>query len=232
MPDAGGWRLELICYALCLRDMRIVIPQVYIAAVRDAVYQVHSLVHAASLTEEVRRRQTLMRSSEGVPLHPLGRLNTCQTQHGGGQIDEADQAVRRAPRFVFPRCQLLPFLGKINDQRHLQTGIARPAFAAWHPAAMVGVIEDDGVVRQTSVRELAEMSARIGIRLTHFVVILGPVLTHFRRVGVIGGNANVRGLRNPCVGTGANLAFVTPGGVKDGKEGLVLRAVLPVRRVR
>ncbi len=126
------------------------------------------------------------------------------------------------------RREVLPLLRKIDDHRNVQAGVARPAFAARHAAAVVAVVEDDGVAGEARLFDFLQAPARVGIGLADLVVILRPVLAHLRRVRMIGGDANVPGLGDLPVRTRADLALVALGGIEDGEERLAGRALVPM----
>ena len=126
---------------------------------------------------------------------------------------------------------MVPLLWEINHHRHVQPGVARPALAAGHAAAVVAIVEDDGIVCQPGFGEFLQPLARIRIRLTDLVIILRPILPHFGRIGVIGRYTNVLGLGDLSVGPGANLALVAFGGVEDGEERLACSPLFPMRLV-
>ena len=122
---------------------------------------------------------------------------------------------------------MLVFFGEKDDEGDVQSGVGGPAFAAGHAGAVVGVVEDDGVCGEAGFFEFFEALASVGVGFADFVVVLGPVLADFGGIGVVGGDADVFGFGDLCVRAGADLAFVAFGGVEDGEEGLVFRAVFP-----
>ena len=119
------------------------------------------------------------------------------------------------------------FFGEIDDEGDVQSGVGGPAFAAGHTGAVVGVVEDDGVVGEAGFFDFFEALASVGVGFADFVVVLGPVLADFGGVGVVGGDADVFGFGDLGVRAGADLAFVAFGGIEDGEEGLVFGAVFP-----
>ena len=112
--------------------MRHVIAYVNVAAVGDAAHQVVALIHAAPETVHEWRRLFLEFAQERAALQPLRRLEARETQQRGREIDEADEAIRLGAGFVFGRTEVLELFRDVHHQRHVQTGIARPALAARH----------------------------------------------------------------------------------------------------
>src|SRR5207237_1547030 len=74
--------------------------------------------------------------------------------------------------------------------------------------------------------------AGIGIGLAHLIVILGPILPHFRGVGMICRDAHSRWIMNGLVRTGANLALVAFERIEDGEERLTGSTVPPLTGLR
>ena len=102
----------------------------------------------------------------------------------------------------------------------MQSGVVRPALAARHAGAVVAVEEDDGVVGEAVLLELVEQPPGLAVHGRDVVVILRPVLPHLRRVGMIGGHADLRGVVNQRVRPLADLALVRDHVVEDREERL------------
>ena len=110
----------------------------------------------------------------------------------------------------------------------MQSGVVRPAFAPRHAGPVVAVIKDDGVVAESRCFEFLQILTDEGIHLGDLIVILCPVLPHFRRIGMISGNANFGRVVHLFVRPGTDLAFVADGVIEDRKKRLAFFAVFPV----
>ena len=121
---------------------------------------------------------------------------------------------------------MLILLGKSHHQSHSHPGIVQKALSAGHARSVIGVKENDRVVRQARIIQLLQLlpSDRVGPRDN--VVVLSPVLSRIGVVRVVSGDANFGRVVNLLVRSNANLAFVTDGRVEDRKEGLTFRSVL------
>ena len=227
LPNSRAGCFKLVADVLRLREMRHVVPQVRIVAVGDAAHAVIALIHATTEAIDEGLRRCLIQPGESVALHPLRRLNADDAEQGGREIDEAHEAVRLHAGTVFLGREVFPVGWEINDHRHLQAGVARPALVARHAAAVIGIVENDGVSRETGCFEFLEALPSRSIGQRNLIIILRPILPHFRRVGVIRWHADLGGIVNGGVRALAELAFVTAGLVEDGEEGLTALAVLP-----
>ena len=81
-----------------------------------------------------------------MPLHPIGRLDARQTQHGGGEVDKTDQPIELAAGRDI-RGREWPNASGMNTTRGTcKPLVVRPALAARHARAVVRKIENDRVV--------------------------------------------------------------------------------------
>ena len=95
---------------------------------------------------------------------------------------------------------------------------------------MVAVVKDNCILCQTSLGNLLEVGPDPHVHHGNAIIILRPILAHLRGIGVIGGNTSLLGVMNH-VGLRnvvPNLALMTDGVIKDGKEWLIGFAILPV----
>ena len=196
---------------LALREVRHEVAHIDVAAVGRAADAVNALVHAPTETKDERLHRRGELPGEGVALHPRGRLDAGEAQHRRREVHEADQPVACTAGLVFGRREMLPLLREVDDHGNLQAGVAGPALAARHPRAVVGVVEDNRVIREAGVGEFLQVATRVGVHLGDLVVVLRPVLPHLRRVRMIGGHADLGRVLNGDVWSRANLALVALG---------------------
>ena len=64
------------------------------------------------------------------------------------------------PGEIFLRCQMPELVREMHDERNVQTGIVRPALAARHSGAVVGVEEDDGVLGEAGLHRVPRAARR------------------------------------------------------------------------
>jgi hypothetical protein len=98
-----------------------------------------------------------------------GRFDTGETEHGGREIDETDHAVGLAAGLIFLGREVAPFLREVDDERNVETGVGRPAFAAGHAAAVIAVVENNGVLGEAGrgqFRRRAPASASASLTLS------------------------------------------------------------------
>jgi len=163
-----------------------------------------------------------------VALDPIGRLDPGQAQERRREVHEAHQPIARPARRVVGRGQVPVLLGKAHDDRHVQPGVVRPPLTPRHARAVVAVEEDDRVAAEPGFLQLLEALARQGVHLRDLVVVLGPVVAHLGRVGMVGRHAGLGRVVFEGVRAHPDLAFVAHRDVEDGKERLPRPAVLPV----
>jgi hypothetical protein len=94
---------------------------------------------------------------------------------------------------------------------------------------VIGPIEHNRVLCQSGVFEFFQSLARERIHLADDVIILRPVPSHFRRVGMICGDADFRRIMDLGVGADADLALVALFLVENGEEWLTSGTILPMR---
>lgn len=169
-----------------------------------------------------------MGAEEGVSVHPRWGWDVGKAEDGGREVDEADGAVGSAAGGVVWRAEVFELVGDVDDEGDAEAGVAWPAFAAWHPGAVVSELEDDGVFEEAGFAEFAEAFPGIGVGGMDAVVVLGPVMTGLGGVGMVGWEANGVGVGGEGVRTGPDAAFVTFFGVEDGKKGLSLFPMGPM----
>ena len=126
---------------------------------------------------------------------------------------------------------MFEFLRHVNDERHVESGEIRPAFAARHAGAVVAVVENDRVVGQPRFLELLEVFADKLVHHRDAIVILRPVLAHLRRVRMVGRDSHLGRVVDAVgrVDFVPNLALVTNCVVEYGKERLAVGSVFPMR---
>ena len=215
---------------LALREMREVVAQVNVATVGHAAHEIVALIHAAAEAVDVGLGGGDELAEKGVALQPLGWLDAGEAAHGRGEIDEADRAIGGAAGDVIGGAEVFEFFGNVHKERHVETGVRGPAFAARHAGAVVGPVENNGIVGEAIGGELREDSAGVGIGGGDAVVVKRPIAADLGCVGMIGGDADLGGVVSRLsVGTEFDdLALVTLRGVEDGEERFAGGAIFPV----
>jgi hypothetical protein len=127
-----------------------------------------------------------------------------------------------------------PLRGEVDDQRHVQTRIARPTFAPRHARTVIAVVEDDRVVGETVRLQFAQNATDLRIHHREPVVILRPVPPHLGQVRMIRRHAHPGGIMDAVrrVNGVPELAFVADGEVEHRKERLARLAVAVMRAGR
>ena len=228
-PDLGGWRLHLVGESLTVGPVDQEVPGVEVPLVADAPYQVVALVHAVGEAEDHLVRLRFVGAQEGPSLKVRGRLDPGQAQHRRREVDEADQAVRVAARFVVRGRQVPVLPGDRDDERHVQAGLERGALAPRQAGSVVAPVEDDRVVGQSRRLDLDQALSDERVHLGQLVVVLRPVLADLGRVRVVGRHADAGRVVDLRVRPAPDLALVGHGEVEDGEERRPLRPVPPVR---
>ncbi len=77
----------------------------------------------------------------------------------------------------------------------MRAAALKKALAAGQHAAVVGVVEDDGVVGQAILLKLLQPGGDLFIHQRHVVVIPGPICPHLRGVRLVRGDAHLGGVR-------------------------------------
>ena len=228
-PHAGRGRLELIRDSLGRRDVGEEIPQVNVAAVGDGADKILTLIHAAAGAVKVGLGLGLKRAGESVALHRGGRLEPRETQHGGCEIDEADEAVGLAAGLIFFRGEVPPLLREVNDHGDVQAGVGGPTLAAGHTAAVVAVVKDDRVLGEAGGGEFFEAGPGVGVGSGDLVIVLRPILADLGQIRMVGGDPHLRRIGDGVVRPGANLALVAFFGIEHGEERLAGGTIFPMR---
>ena len=84
---------------------------------------------------------------------------------------------------------------------------------------MIAVVKNDGVVFQSGILDFLELRPDLDVHLGDLVVVLGPVLSHLRMIGVIGWDTHFGRIVDLFVRSLSDLALVTGREVEDGKNG-------------
>ena len=167
---------KVIRNILAVDEVRVVVADVVIAAVRDRSDKVIALIHAAPEAEHVLRLLLLMLAGEGVTLHPCRGLDPGQAQEGRREVDKIHHAVALAAGLVFLRRQVLPFGREEHDHRNRKAGVVGPALAPRQARAMIAVVKYDRFPGEPGLVELGQVVSRNLIGPGNNVVVLGPVL--------------------------------------------------------
>ena len=208
--------------------MQHIIAQVNVAAVGHGTNQVVALVHPPPEAIEEGLRLRLERTGERKALHRRRRTDPRETEQGGREIDEADQAVGFHPGGVLLRREMTPLGGKIDDHRHAQTRVRRPTLAARQAGAVIGIVKYDRVVGEPGFRQLLQLLAGDAIHGADDIIILRPVVPDLRGVGMVGRNPHYCRIRDERMRPLDDLALVAESRIKDGEERLAGGAVAPV----
>ncbi len=112
-----------------------------------------------------------------------GGVQPGQVHDCGGEVHEAHRL--RQPAARLGGRQVLPLLRKPHNERHTGAGIEQVALAAGQHAAVVAVVENDGIVRHAALLQLLDPPADLLIYLLNAVVVLRHVLPDFGQIGMI-----------------------------------------------
>ncbi len=153
-------------------------------------------------------------------------------QHGGRQIDEADQFVAHGSwRDGRAEC-----LRPADQQRHAQARVVQRSLRAGHAVAVIAPVEDDGVVAQTVGVELFQDLVDLRVHVGDVVVDASQLLPDRRRVRVVGRHLHLDRIGDERLALAdragrEDLALVRDLEVEHGEERLArIGAVAPVRR--
>ena len=108
-------------------------------------------------------------------------------EQGFDKVGEVDKAVGNAAGLVAFGCEVFPFLREVGDEGHPGAGVIEIALGADHDPAVVGDIEDDGVVR---LSVLLESLPEVADTLVHFFnrgIDLSPVISGGLVFDLVGG---------------------------------------------
>ena len=118
------------------------------------------------------------RPEERASLHLRGGVDPGEGKDGGRKIDEGDRLGRTLAGLE--RGEVAEFFRDADDHGDSHARLLEVAFAARKHAAMVRVVENDGVVRETGFLEFLENLPDLGVHIRHAVVVAGQVLADFR----------------------------------------------------
>ena len=85
---------------------------------------------------------------------------------------------------------------------------------------MIAIVKNDRRIAQPVVVQLLQYSPDLAIHLRDHVVILSPIVSHLRRIGMIGRQGCFGGIVMEFMRPGANLALVADGELKTEKNGM------------
>ncbi len=165
--------------------VRQVVADVLVPLVADRPAHLVHLVDPVPHGKRVVARSAGSGAEKRTPFHVFGDLHTGQAEHGGGEIDEADQPVGDRPRLA--RRRALELLREPDDQRHANARVVEPPLVARQAVAVVGEEEDDRLVGQAVLLQLPQDIAHLFIHDRDQVVQVGHVAAHGRRIGIVGG---------------------------------------------
>ena len=228
LPDPCGGRLEHVSDVLAVNLVRHIVANVDEASVACASDQVDPLVHPAPETENERLRRSLKRPRKACPCIQSGGLMAARLRTVGAKSTKLTRRSDFAPGVIVGRSKVLELLRNVDDQRHLQSRVTRPALAARHARSVVGEVEDDRVVGEAGSRQLFQVFARVGIGRGHPIIVLGPVPASLGSVGMVRRDPDPGRIMNRPVRANANLALVAPRRVKHREKRLTPPAILPV----
>ena len=93
-PYLGCGGNEHVSNMLPIELVRHIVTYVDVAFTYDGTNHVVTFVHSSAETIAVHLNGSLVLSHEGVALHVRGWFHACNTQQGGGQINESDLTIR------------------------------------------------------------------------------------------------------------------------------------------
>ena len=145
--------------------MRHVVADVAIASVRDRPNEIVTLVHPVAHAKGIDFRIGDIAPQKRRARHFVRLFLAHQGKQRRHEIDEGyrrgDLAAGRH------RGQVSPFLRHAHNHRDAVPLLVTVALRSWEAAAIIGIIEDDRVVGETGLFQLAQMAAHEIVHLLH-----------------------------------------------------------------
>lgn len=91
----------------------------------------------------------------------LGDFDSGEVEDGCGEVDELDHALD--PGAGLGGGEVLPVFGNVNDHGNLKAIVVGVALAAGEDAAVVAVVEDEGVIEEAVGFELCDDLTDLGV---------------------------------------------------------------------
>jgi len=142
--------------------------------------------------------------------------------------DESNQSFGCSTRSIIGGAQILEFLGNIDDERDLQTGVVGDPLVPRHPATVICIVKNYRVLKQTGHFQFLQSFPGASVSIGHRIVVLGPILPGLRRVRMVGGDSDAGRVMNRFVRPGPQFALVTEVRVKNRKERLSVGSLVPM----
>ena len=188
-PGLIATRLELVFETLHVRQVRTEVADVKITGTSHAAHHVVARIHAVARREDELVGRRLGRTGHRPALHVLGDLQAGEREHRRGEIDEVHRILDARPRGG--RGEMTPLGRVVDDERHVHAALLQEALAAREHAAVVAVIEDDGVLREAVLLQVTQLGGDLPIHDEHVIIITRPVGADLRGVRLIGRDADL-----------------------------------------
>ena len=171
------------------RPPRHQVPDVAVSTVRHGAGPVSDGVHAirVQVGQAVVVAGVVARERDAV--HPVGRLDPGDREHGGGEVLEGDDTVVDAPAFHRRR--------PADDERHPRPGVVDAPLAPGEADPVVAEDHHDGLLEQAGVLELGDQCADLSVHRRDVVVGPGEIRPRGVGVGQVGGHGHVGGIADP-----------------------------------
>ena len=148
MPSGPGSHLELIEGVRCAPGVWSKVADVFVATGCEATSEAVDLIEAVAEEKGVSVFGGFLAigAEEGAALHVGVVFEASKGEEGRGEIDEGDDFITDAA--VFESAEVLPFFGDVEGHWDADSGVVEVALAAWGRAAVVAVVENDGVISE------------------------------------------------------------------------------------
>ena len=188
-------------------------------------YIINALVHTASEKVHIFAGLSLLISHKRLPLHIFRYRNAREAQHGWRQIDKTHKPVGSLARFTWGQMRI--FFRETPDHWHMGTTFIYKSLASRDHATMITVISHNCIVRQSSFFELLQYLRNQPVEILNFIIILRPIVAHFRSIRVIRRQLHFCRIMSQAVVGDAFMdgTFMTYREVENGKEGLAFSPV-------
>lgn len=183
MPSLPGRLRHLVEGEGRSPEVRSEVADVFVAAVGETTTESGEFVKAIGEKVGVVLSRGIgsVFAEDGSTLHVWIWRAAGEGEKGGGKVDEADDFVG----FFIKggRGEVGPFFGDVDDHGDADAGVVEISFSTRSGAAVVTVVEDDGVFGEAVTFELGEDLADSGVGGGDDIVVSGDVTATFRKVG-------------------------------------------------